>query len=763
MPKQNLLSLCAKIAYISSAFLLLALVFSSPISAQTQAEAPSSAPQPSPSITELRQKYDAAQKKLADAQKQLEVDQQTLAAVGASTKKKAGAETASQGVPIKVSTTVKDNVLIQAVLLPRKPASRVFGKEIADNYAVVQVIIANHSKTSQLVLDSVFLDYSKWALSGVFPPESQGSCKDFAKSLPNAQQSDCPGQVASVESRVIRDELQDASTWTKRNGWVRGFVLAGQIASGFSFLGSANVASGIAGYTGNIIPGIQAFWPDQTIPQINHVSDLGFKTGKLIPKESADIVFAFFPINVFLTNGFGDIFLKDPALFFAPGQLFADSQITSSTGTGGRAYCAGTDKKSCIDPEVVNNLKKKIRTLAGDPNDTDEQFLRKATSSCTQPSPNQKEDESVADFVKRFDPECQAFESESYADTPEGKLERLRAAVATVSGPKKVLASLSLNSVEVVVSGSMTVDVDAVPATLSRVTFDNSDAAVFSKSCTTQAGTIEGQYLTGGKPSISKVDLPSDLKKDSPFYGKVATDFVDSLAVDSDKSNDLGIAFSLELKNPIPPGSTVHFLVTKPDPGDTSKTKTLKSAELLYPGDAKTLEYSPAPTLKVLSTKSCSDTSKAETKMEIKTVEASDGTETDVLTKPGNGLKGTVTGTGLKGASLTLGKVMDAGKDTSSSITEVKADPGQEDDTKLTFTFNLVNKIPAGSTVSFTASTTGADKQQATGELTVKSATAKPEAQGDAAGKKPAGKKQPVKQPAPAGRKKSPAAPTGTK
>ena len=70
--------------------------------------------------------------------------------------------------------------------------------------------------------------------------------------------------------------------------------------------------------------------PDSTIPQLNRVSDFGFQTNKIIAKGSADLIYAFFPVERFLTPGIGKIFLKAPAVFLAPPQLFIDPHIGSS-------------------------------------------------------------------------------------------------------------------------------------------------------------------------------------------------------------------------------------------------------------------------------------------------------------------------------------------------------------------------------------------------------------------------------------------------
>src|SRR5258708_39603091 len=57
---------------------------------------------------------------------------------------------------------------------------------------------------------------------------------------------------------------------------------------------------------------------------MNRISDLGFRVDKIVPKESSDIVVAFFPLDRFLTAGLKDLFLKQPALFFSPYAMVLD-------------------------------------------------------------------------------------------------------------------------------------------------------------------------------------------------------------------------------------------------------------------------------------------------------------------------------------------------------------------------------------------------------------------------------------------------------
>jgi hypothetical protein len=211
----------------------------------------------------------------ASAQKAGDAAGASLAAAETA-KKKALEADAAAGVALNGSTNVKDNVNAQVVLLPRKQAEKVFSKEIARNYAVVQVTINNQSKDAAFILHSIFVDYSEWALSGM-SSGLQGTC---SKMQPNSQAPSCPGQVASVDSRVIRGELQDASTWTWRNGIIRAAVLVGTVASGIPAFGSKNALKYVAAYNGQLIPGTQVFWPDGTVPQLNRVSDFGFQTTK---------------------------------------------------------------------------------------------------------------------------------------------------------------------------------------------------------------------------------------------------------------------------------------------------------------------------------------------------------------------------------------------------------------------------------------------------------------------------------------------------
>ena len=82
--------------------------------------------------------------------------------------------------------------------------------------------------------------------------------------------------------------------------------------------------------------------PIATVEPLNRVSDLGFRTNKLVPKESSEVIVCFFPIDRFLTPGFRNLFLKSPAVFFAPLSMLADKEMNSEAETAIRDFISGS-------------------------------------------------------------------------------------------------------------------------------------------------------------------------------------------------------------------------------------------------------------------------------------------------------------------------------------------------------------------------------------------------------------------------------------
>src|SRR5581483_7402750 len=52
-------------------------------------------------------------------------------------------DAAEKSIPIQSNIKVADNVSVEAVLLPERVCKEVFGKEIAQNYAAIELTISN--------------------------------------------------------------------------------------------------------------------------------------------------------------------------------------------------------------------------------------------------------------------------------------------------------------------------------------------------------------------------------------------------------------------------------------------------------------------------------------------------------------------------------------------------------------------------------------------------------------------------------------------
>jgi hypothetical protein len=470
------------------------------------------------------------------------------------------------GTALHGSTNVHDNVNIQAVLLPRKQAERVFSKEIGSHYAVVQVTVDNKSADAAFVLHSIFIDYAGWALSGLtFNATATGGTSSSGDICPQGQYNykatayqsiSCEGQVASVESRVIRGELQDASNWTWRNGVIRAAMLVGAVASGIPSFSSKNAVKYVGAYNGQLVPGMEVFWPDGMVGQMNRASDFGFQTNKIIAKDTSDIVYAFFPLDRFLTSGMKRIFLNAPAVFFAPAQIFADKHM-------GKMQSQVDEMK-----DLIEDLTGSICTAA------DNNIARcppaKSKESEDKNAKKYNQDERDKKMLQLLAMDCSAVKP--------GDANAADCKVAKAA--QELLVKVSLNSMNVLVQGVMTVDVATVPATITDITFDegNDSPKVWTVTGTDLAGTITGRYLTGGVPNITSIEVPN-----APS-AKIA-DYIDpkTISVVSDGSSDSKLNFKLQLKKAIPSESKLHFQVTKYDTKDSKKTSGVNSMDFVLP------------------------------------------------------------------------------------------------------------------------------------------------------------------------------------
>ncbi len=139
----------------------------------------------------------------------------------------------TKGFPLATETVV-GNVSVESVLLPASVCRRVFGKGISDHYAAVELTISNRSQDQSLIVHSIFIDYSQWALSGSQYLNAPGDLPG-ANPPRDYQAENLPNQISSVEYRVARGELLDAQPWTARNITMRALQLAGALASAYSF------------------------------------------------------------------------------------------------------------------------------------------------------------------------------------------------------------------------------------------------------------------------------------------------------------------------------------------------------------------------------------------------------------------------------------------------------------------------------------------------------------------------------------------------
>ncbi len=417
-------------------------------------------------------------------------------------KANASIETAcKKGVPIAIKSNVSQSASLQAVLIPATLAKRIFGKEVSQNYAVVEVIISNRDSKASLVVHSVFLDYSDWLLSGTSGQKS-------LTGLDATQAATIPSQVASIESRLVRGELLDSQQWTSRNLTMRALTFLGTAAVAFEFPFSTDVTKGIGAFNGTVVPGASVLWPDGTINQINRISDVGFQTNKIIPKQGSDILVAFFPIDRFLTPSFRRIFLSNPASLYVPGEMAADPKMTSQL-------------EALLGPLVDSSHTNAQGDKKGEQNAFRSEILHAVVVPCSAGYDAAHANglaENDADFQKK----CQI---------------------------QSLFNRISLNNIHLVIEGAMTVDVATVPATIYSVDFDGGNVPAIWTKTTEQTGTITGVYLTGGVPSV--------VGDDSKAIEGV------SISAVADGSSDTQLNFKMTLSKCISPGTKVNFVVTK--------------------------------------------------------------------------------------------------------------------------------------------------------------------------------------------------------
>ena len=467
---------------------------------------------------------------------------------------------AQNGRPLATQITVTDQVTAQAVLIPRVDARRIFGKEIADNYAVIEINVGNKSPDAALIIHGIFIDYTRWALSGT-PGQSSNMVDGLLRERSEPfQASTVPNQIASEEYRVVRGQLLDAQMWSKRNWTMRLLTFAGQLASAYSFsLSEEGIIRGLNAFSGTAVPGMNQVWPDGTIEQLNRVSDFGYQANKVIPKQGAEVIVCFFPIDRFLTPGFKKLFLRSPALFFAPLQMLVDPTLKNEA----EGIIKGINSRLSVE-ELRKDLPCYLRVV---------QELRFG--------PGRYEDSFGAQVIANSNETCEG--QFGLAATVDAKGNR-KLSVTNPSAFGRYLAldflsQMSLNTVTVKVDGVMSVDTTNIAAHINEIGFDRvANCGDNKESCFwadtglaggVRTGTLKGAYLTGGSLSISEAEALG----------------ITEVKTISEGSSDQTLQFSFRLTKPIPPETLLHFTVSKIQQGDSGKTIVSLPRELLvgYP------------------------------------------------------------------------------------------------------------------------------------------------------------------------------------
>ena len=660
-----------------------------------------------------------------------------------------------QGEVQGTTKTVRDCITVEAMLLPREPASKLFGGWVADNYAVVETTVSNHCPDQQFILHDIFFDYSDWALSGVYkglnltsfcstakqasaasspkldPAESSpkpdttdaASTKSTAASPltaeigspPAASGDDCDnytqstqgGQVATVGAKAINEQLTEASVFSKRNLVVNGLVLVGTVAGGYAFVGSTAAVQGIGAYNSAFIPGLQKFWPDRRIQQETNVLTYGYRTDQstAIAKEANGSYYAFFPISTFLMpTDLKALFLSDPAVFLNPAEVLLD------LGGGHSGNGFGFAKFRRGDKARVENLRIFLLDLAaGTKSNWEAQQSVKsdnpAPQTAAQPditTPQSGEDprhkQSVQLLLDLASP-CPGHDCPYPENT-----QRL------IFAEKFLFAHASLNSVKIVVRGVMTVNVDSIPPTIDTVTFDGAadEASYWTVPPPAAAKPAAGDAASAPAPAAPDAAKPSAAGKTltGVIVGKYLTDgtpAITAITVPGDNSaklTDYIVDKSLQAVSDKSTDSSMAFTL--------QLAKTLPSGSKLTfqvthsTGDATKGTSSQTTSNKFVYTVTYAATPANPTVTKV-TMDNDD--KTDVWQTTGK-LNGTAVGTDLDGGTIAVSALQIGGKpatvtDYIGALAEV---PKSSTAVALDFQLPLHKAVPDGSTVSFVVS-----------------------------------------------------------
>jgi hypothetical protein len=372
---------------------------------------------------------------------------------------------ASKGFTLPAAASVHDNVSVQAVLLPERVARPVFGREISQNYVAIELIVSNRSQDHDLVVHTIYIDYRNWLLSGtkqslvlagllkadapVKPDDKSGTAGPAKTGTKAAAANPCdpdsppePG-CASWETATQAGEVASVEYRVARGELLdkQPWTLRNIAINSLTFLGS--VASGYAFpfKEMGITKGISAYNGD-FLPAARAL----FPDGTI---QQLDNISDFgFRANKVIGKGSSEIVVAFFPIdrFLTPGlkKIFLQSPAVFFVTASG-----------LVDDKMRRQILPILNRFLGD---------------------------KVADQVKFSEPCDEAVPA--------------KPALPSCGLIMGILSGISLNNVQVVVGGSMTVDVDSIPPRIDSVSFDNSDA--WSKGTGDVTGTIQGTFLEGG-------------------------------------------------------------------------------------------------------------------------------------------------------------------------------------------------------------------------------------------------------------------------
>jgi hypothetical protein len=432
------------------------------------------------------------------------------------------------------------------------------------------VNVGNKSSDAALIVHGIFIDYTHWALSGT-PARAQDMIDGLARERAEPfQAATNPNQVASLEYRVVRGQLLDAQMWSKRNWTMRLLTFAGSLAGATTFpFNERGVIKSFNVFSGVFVPGVREAWPDGTIEQLNRVSDFGYQANKVIPRQGAEVIVCFFPIDRFLTPGFKKLFQKSPALFFSPLQMLVDKSLKKEADD----ILQGIDSNLSVD-ELRGSLPCYLRVVQ------ELRFGSAADSRTFAGQMNQNADETCrAAFGLE---EAKDDKGAKAVDARGTALLRVRNDDVSRKQFKSFMAldfisQMSLNTVSVTVDGVMTVDTTNIAAKIDDVKFDrvlncgdDKSACFWSNTAANdgvRTGTLPGAYMTGGSVTIAEAGDQG----------------ITELKTLADNSTDQALHFSFKLTKPIAPDTPLHFIVSKVQPGAAgASVRTINSLPREY-------------------------------------------------------------------------------------------------------------------------------------------------------------------------------------